>query len=243
MRIRNTTLVAQSHARRPQYDSERRSHSATGNAKLNRLSPERCLSTVLDTTHPLVQLTTTLDWARIVDRFDGACPSVPSRTQLPGRVFAALVILRELYDLSDEQLYRQWRENPYFQYFCGFEEFQHGVPFDPILMRLSPRISNSDLSWLIDTSAETVPLLTQVDDNSDSYRKPKQKCAPKASKPASIYDVARGAGVSIKTVSLVLNNRNNVSERTAAMVRQVIAALNYKPDLAARHLAQRKSQA
>ena len=35
-----------------------------------------------------------------------------------------------MYDLSDEALCDRWIENPYFQFFCGEEFFQHRPPFD-----------------------------------------------------------------------------------------------------------------
>lgn len=35
-----------------------------------------------------------------------------------------LLLLKQLKDLSAEELVVQWKQNPYYQYFCGFEEFQ-----------------------------------------------------------------------------------------------------------------------
>ena len=54
---------------------------------------------------------------------------------------------------------------------------------------------------------------------------------------ATINDVATMAGVSIKTVSRVVNREPNVSEKTRDRVGQAIAKLRYKPSLAARGLA------
>jgi len=53
----------------------------------------------------------------------------------------------------------------------------------------------------------------------------------------TISDVAREAGVSIKTVSRVINREPNVREATADRVRGVIRELDYLPDPAARGLA------
>lgn len=58
---------------------------------------------------------------------------------------------------------------------------------------------------------------------------------------ATIADVARAAGVSIKTVSRVANNEPNVREGTRAKVLKVIADLNYRPNPSARSLASRRS--
>lgn len=46
---------------------------------------------------------------------------------------------------------------------------------------------------------------------------------------ASIRDVARLAGVSIATVSRVINGYNNVSEETRKKVIDAIRKLNYHP--------------
>lgn len=48
-------------------------------------------------------------------------------------------------------------------------------------------------------------------------------------KSVSIVDVAKHAGVSVSTVSLVMNNRPNVSAETAAAVWQSVRALGYRP--------------
>ncbi len=58
---------------------------------------------------------------------------------------------------------------------------------------------------------------------------------------ATITDVAKRAGVSMKTVSRVLNNEPNVAEKTRARVKAIAAELRYSPNLAARGLATSKS--
>src|SRR3954471_15214806 len=59
--------------------------------------------------------------------------------------------------------------------------------------------------------------------------------------PATISDVAEAAGVSIKTVSRVFNEEPNVREETRKHVLQIVADLDYHPNMAARSLAGRKS--
>ena len=53
----------------------------------------------------------------------------------------------------------------------------------------------------------------------------------------TIKDVASRAGVSLSTVSLVLNNKHNVSEETRLKVQQTIDELKYHPRRVARGLA------
>ena len=57
----------------------------------------------------------------------------------------------------------------------------------------------------------------------------------------TIDDVAHVAGVSIKTVSRVVNQEPNVRESTRARVEAAIAKLNYRPNVSARKLASQRS--
>lgn len=57
----------------------------------------------------------------------------------------------------------------------------------------------------------------------------------------TITDVAKQAGVSMKTVSRVLNNEPNVAKQTRERVMAVAEELQYRPNLAARGLASSKS--
>ncbi|MCR9129901.1 MAG: LacI family DNA-binding transcriptional regulator [Alphaproteobacteria bacterium] len=59
---------------------------------------------------------------------------------------------------------------------------------------------------------------------------------------ATIIDVAQQAGVSVKTVSRVLNNESNVREKTAERVRAAMKALDYTPSTAARELRSGRSR-
>jgi len=63
----------------------------------------------------------------------------------------------------------------------------------------------------------------------------------KHAKPASIDDVARQAGVSISTVSRVINGSAPVSPEIAARVETAMRDLNYVPHVAARNLATRRT--
>jgi LacI family transcriptional regulator len=57
----------------------------------------------------------------------------------------------------------------------------------------------------------------------------------------TISDVSRAAGVSVKTVSRVLNNERYVSTDTRERVEKAISELRFRPSLAARSLAGRRS--
>lgn len=62
-----------------------------------------------------------------------------------------------------------------------------------------------------------------------------------AKKTVTIYDVANEAGVSMATVSRVVNGNKNVKKETSEKVQAVIDRLNYRPNQVARGLASNKT--
>lgn len=58
----------------------------------------------------------------------------------------------------------------------------------------------------------------------------------------SIYEIAKKAGVSIATVSRVLNNSKFVKDSTKKLVLKVIKELDYRPNFFARNLVKNKSK-
>ncbi|MGL4350243.1 MAG: LacI family DNA-binding transcriptional regulator, partial [Plesiomonas shigelloides] len=64
---------------------------------------------------------------------------------------------------------------------------------------------------------------------------------PLVSKNVKITDVAELAGVSVTTVSMVLNGKGRISPATAERVQQAIKQLNYVPNSAAANLRSQQS--
>ena len=74
---------------------------------------------------------------------------------IPTRLIAALHYLKHAYRLSDEAVVERWVENPYWQYFCGEEFFQHEVPLHPTsLTRWRQRIGEEGCEWLLSKTIE-----------------------------------------------------------------------------------------
>src|SRR5213082_3540452 len=88
------------------------------------------LDQIIDLRHPLVVLGRTVDWGFLEREFGAVYTDDPGRPPLPTRLMAGLAILKHTYDLSDEVLCERWVENPYYQFFCGEEFFQHRLVFD-----------------------------------------------------------------------------------------------------------------
>jgi transposase, IS5 family len=88
------------------------------------------LDQIIDLEHELVRLGRVIDWRFLETSFGEVYTDDPGQPPLPTRLMAGLSILKHTYDLSDEMLVARWVENPYFQYFCGEEFFQHDLPLE-----------------------------------------------------------------------------------------------------------------
>ena len=71
---------------------------------------------------------------------------------LATRLVAGLFILKHMHNLSDEALCERWVENPYFQYFCGEEFFQHALVFDRSSLSWHQRMGEDKLKALLQES-------------------------------------------------------------------------------------------
>lgn len=114
------------------------------------------LDQIIDLEHALVKLARAIDWRFLEEKFGTAYSDKPGHPPLPTRLMAGLAILKHSYDLSDEALCERWVENPYFQYFCGEEFFQHRLVFDrSSLTRWRQRMGEQKLVALIQESLAT----------------------------------------------------------------------------------------
>lgn len=57
--------------------------------------------------------------------------SVGGQPPKPIRLMIGILLLQHLHNLSDEQVVRGWVENPYWQYFCGYDFLQWNFPINP----------------------------------------------------------------------------------------------------------------
>jgi transposase, IS5 family len=111
------------------------------------------LDAIIDMGHPLVKLARTIDWNFLEQQFGAVYEDNPGRPPLPTRLMAGLSILKHTYDLSDEVLCERWVENPYYQFFCGEEFFQHRLVFDrSSLTRWRQRMGEERLHALLQES-------------------------------------------------------------------------------------------
>src|SRR5450631_41761 len=119
------------------------------------------LAKLIDPRHELCRLGERINWQGLVDQF-GALYSEQGHPGVPIRLMAGLHYLKHAFGLSDEAVVKGWLENPYWQYFCGEEYFQHRLPIDPSLMtRFRSRLGPSGCEKLLELTI-TAGLATQV---------------------------------------------------------------------------------
>ena len=91
---------------------------------------ESLLKDFIDMGHELVLLSEKIDWKYFEDEFYQYYSNV-GQPAMPVRLMVGSLMLKRIYNLSDESLAKAWVMNPYMQYFCGMAHFTHRFPCDP----------------------------------------------------------------------------------------------------------------
>ena len=111
------------------------------------------LDQIIDLNHALAKLARSIDWRFLEEKFGAVYSDGPGQPPLPTRLMAGIAILKYTYNLSDETVCERWIENPYFQYFCGEEFFQHRLVLDrSSLTRWRQRMGEERLQALLQES-------------------------------------------------------------------------------------------
>lgn len=103
------------------------------------------LENIIDKTHPLCQLSEKIEWAYFEKEF-APLYSDKGRCAKSVRLLIALHYLKHMYNESDESVVERFLENPYWQYFAGYEYFQHTLPLDATtLVKWRNRLGSENL--------------------------------------------------------------------------------------------------
>lgn len=81
----------------------------------------------LDQKHPLLLLADEIDWD-FLNKTLSVHYSNKGRPGKPIRLMCGLLMLKQMYNLSDDNVIAQWMMNPYYQAFCGEIAFQTEPP-------------------------------------------------------------------------------------------------------------------
>jgi IS5 family transposase len=75
-----------------------------------------------------------MDWSQFDQAFAKCYSPEMGRPGNAIRLMVGLHYLKYTFDESDESVVERWVENPYWQYFCGYEYLQHECPIHPTSM-------------------------------------------------------------------------------------------------------------
>ena len=90
---------------------------------------DTALERFINLEHELCVLSKKIDWNSIEKDFTVYYSKI-GRPSVPIRRMIGLLLLKYIYNLSDESIVERWIENPYWQYFSGEKVFQTEKPFD-----------------------------------------------------------------------------------------------------------------
>ncbi len=108
------------------------------------------LTKIINTRHPLCTLGAKIKWSEFDKTFGQLYSEGKGRPAIPTRLMVGLHYLKHTYNLSDEGVVSQWLENPYWQYFCGNDYFEHDFPIDASSMtRWRKRVSEAGMEKLL----------------------------------------------------------------------------------------------
>ena len=88
-------------------------------------------SELLDQNHSLYKLSGEINWSVFEKSMGKYFDPGFGRPALSVRLMVGLHYLKSVYNVSDERVVSQFVENPYWQYFCGYEYFQYSPPCNP----------------------------------------------------------------------------------------------------------------
>ena len=103
----------------------------------------------LNPRHSIYQLSKIIDWESLENDFTRLY-SRRGRPAKPVRLMISLLLLKQLHDLSDDQVVEGWIENPYWQLLSGEHELQWSAPVassdlthfrKSVLVKRVPRVS------------------------------------------------------------------------------------------------------
>jgi len=109
---------------------------------------------ILNPEHQLCLLADAIDWPYFDSDFADCYSDDMGRPGNAIRLMVGLHYLKHAFDESDESVIDRWVENPYWQYFCGFDYMQHECPIHPTSMvKWRQRVGAEKLESLL---AETI---------------------------------------------------------------------------------------
>ena len=124
---------------------------------------ESRLSEQLNPREPLIILSKQIGWETFEKEFGVHFVGYNGQPPKPIRLMVGLLMLQHMENLSDEAVVERWVQNPYWQYFCGYDYLQWKLPIDgSSLVRFRKRIGNSGVDKILSSTIQTAKQVKMV---------------------------------------------------------------------------------
>ena len=113
------------------------------------------LKQFINESHELVLLSRKIEWEKLEKSLSVFYCENNGRPSVPIRLITGVIMLRRMFNQSDESVLDRWVENPYWQYFCGETYFRHELPFDRTeLIKFRLRIGEQGAELILKSSVD-----------------------------------------------------------------------------------------
>ena len=151
----------------------------------------------LDKNNRWVRLTQKLPWDEMAKIYTQNLNKTFGRPAKPTRVVIGAIIINHKQRLTDEETILAIQENPYLQYFIGYEEFCHKPPFDPSLfVTIGKRLGQDALDKM---SEKFVSMVFDVENRVNSDREKTKPPQSDSSSSSSEDRTSREQNVEIES--------------------------------------------
>ena len=109
---------------------------------------------MLDSNDSLIVLADNYPWSKLENYLQQFYTGI-GRPPKPIRLMVGLLLLKQLENLSDENVVLQYKRNPYFQYFCGSSDYEPKEPCHSTeLVKFRNRIGKEGFEYIFKLSVE-----------------------------------------------------------------------------------------
>jgi IS5 family transposase len=114
------------------------------------------LSSQLNPSHELYKLSKLIEWEFFEKEFSGLFIEKIGAPAKSARLVVGIIMLQQMNGYSDEGAIEEWIENPYWQFFCGYDYLQWKKPIDPSsLSRWRGRLGKDGIEKILQSTIKT----------------------------------------------------------------------------------------